>query len=57
MMHPGHGLDDLPDFCFGQDGGQARRFSGSQSINGRLRFFMKDMLVEKQDCAEGLVLG
>ena len=46
----------LLHFFFGQDSGQAFWLLGAQGVNGA-QLLVKHFFVEKEQCAEGLVLG
>ena len=50
-------IEDQVDFFFGEDGGQAFGFFGAQGVDGFVHGTTEDFTVEKEQCAEGLVLG
>ena len=49
-------IQEEADFVFGEDDGDTNRFLGAQGINVCQRF-IEDVLVHKEDGAEGLILG
>jgi len=52
-----HFGDDEHGFLVGEDNGQGFGFFGADEVGGDLDLFLKDLAVEEEDGAEGLVLG
>ncbi len=52
-----HLVDDGEDFAAGEDGGEAFGAFGRGGEKDRVKFFLEDFAIEKEDGRESLVLG
>jgi hypothetical protein len=53
----GETVNHLPNFAAVKDGGQALRFFGSQGVDRAGKLLVKDVVIQKEEGAKGLILG